>query len=75
MKVFTSCYQFYVPLRLAISVILKIGWELWYQYIVRIHAGGDNMHRKQLFSRVKSTDTLHRRFVENLYTETKKLLK
>jgi hypothetical protein len=39
--------------------ILKIKWELWYQYVVRFHAGGDNIHRTQLFSRAKRHDVLH----------------
>jgi len=38
---------------------LKARWELWYQYIVRFHAGGDNIRQKQLFSHVKRHDVLH----------------
>ena len=33
--------------------VLKVRRELWHQYVVRFHAGGDNIHRKQLFSRAK----------------------
>jgi len=38
---------------------LKARWELWYQYIVRFHAGGDNIHRNQLFLCTIFTDDLH----------------
>jgi hypothetical protein len=38
---------------------LKTRWELWYRYVVKFHAGGDNIHRKQLFSRTKRQDVLH----------------
>ena len=32
--------------------------KLWYQYVVRFHAGGDNIHQNQLFFRTKRHDSL-----------------
>jgi hypothetical protein len=43
----------------AIRVVLIYRGRLWYQYVVRFHAGGDNIRQKQLFSHVKRHDVLH----------------
>ncbi len=42
-----------------VYIVLKVRWELWYQYVVTVHAGGDSIRWKQLFSHAKRHDVLH----------------